>query len=85
MFALPGSEVAQLLSRRAARIDAIVEKVEAGLAVASDVEPVFLADHTYAQALRRAERDWLLGFAADLRGGAATWPLADQEYTDDHS
>jgi DNA-binding PadR family transcriptional regulator len=85
MFALPASEVAELVSRRAARIDATVEEVEAGLAAASDVEPVFLTDHTYAQALRRAERDWLLAFAADLHQGTLTWPLADEEYSDDHS
>ncbi|MFF0454488.1 PadR family transcriptional regulator [Nocardia africana] len=85
MFALPGNEVAELVSRRAERIDATIEEVEAGLAAASGVAPIFLTDHTYAQALRRAERDWLLAFAADLRQGALSWPLADQEYSDDDS
>ncbi|MTE12114.1 PadR family transcriptional regulator [Nocardia aurantiaca] len=85
MFALPRSEVAELVSRRAERIDATIEEVEAGLVAAPDVAPVFLVDHTYAQALRRAERDWLLAFATDLRQGTLTWPLADEEYPDDRS
>ncbi|MEV6102834.1 PadR family transcriptional regulator [Nocardia sp. NPDC051981] len=85
MFALPRSEVAELVSLRAERISSTIGEVDAGLAAALGVEPVFLTDHTYAQALRRAERDWLLAFAADLRQGTLSWPLADEEYSDDHS
>ncbi|MFQ6326525.1 PadR family transcriptional regulator [Nocardia sp. CWNU-33] len=85
MFALPGNEVAELVSHRAERIHVTLEEVEAGLAAAPNVEPVFLTDHVYAQVLRRAERDWLLAFAADVRQGALTWPLADEEYSDGHS
>ncbi|MCX4099064.1 PadR family transcriptional regulator [Nocardia sp. alder85J] len=83
MFALSRSEVAELVSRRAAAIDGTVAEVAAGLAAAQDVPPVFLTDHTYAQALRRAERDWLRAFVADLRGGRLSWPLEDQEYPGD--
>jgi DNA-binding PadR family transcriptional regulator len=83
MFALSRGEVAELVSRRATSIDTLLAEVESGLAEARGVPPVVLTDHTYAQALRRAERDWLRTFAADLRQGRLSWPLEDQEYPDD--
>ncbi|MEU6831698.1 PadR family transcriptional regulator [Nocardia beijingensis] len=74
MFALPKHEVADLVSRRAQQLDAQLAEVEAGLAAASSVPPIFLTDHTYRQALRRAERDWLRTFAEELRSDRLSWP-----------
>ncbi|MEU6189162.1 PadR family transcriptional regulator [Nocardia sp. NPDC047038] len=77
MFALPKDEVAELVSRRAQQLDAQLAEVEAGLAAAPAVPPIFLTDHTYRQTLRRAERDWLLTFADDLRGERLSWPVPE--------
>ncbi|WP_051178523.1 PadR family transcriptional regulator [Nocardia concava] len=74
MFALPEAEVIDLVTRRAQRIDAQIDAVDAAVAAAGDVPPIFLTDQTYGQTLRRAERDWLVNFADDLRTGRLVWP-----------
>ncbi|MFI6785927.1 PadR family transcriptional regulator [Nonomuraea sp. NPDC050383] len=76
MFALPRTEVIALLERRAERMREHVDETGHALdAAARDgVAPVFLADHAFPQALRRAELDWLRAFTTQLRDPATHWP-----------
>ncbi|NUW34722.1 PadR family transcriptional regulator [Nonomuraea sp. SMC257] len=76
MFALPRTEVIALLERRAERTERHVGETGQALdaAARNGVGPVFLADHAFPLALRRAELDWLRAFAAQLRDPATTWP-----------
>ncbi|MVU82437.1 PadR family transcriptional regulator [Nocardia sp. ET3-3] len=82
MFALPRAEVAELVSERARRIDARVTAVDDAIAAAGAVPAIFLTDQTYGQTLRRAERDWLLEFADDLRTGRLRWPKGSDSHAD---
>ncbi|MER6949719.1 PadR family transcriptional regulator [Nonomuraea sp. NPDC000554] len=83
MFALPRAEVIVLLERRAERLEQHVNETGHALnAAARDgVAPVFLADHAFPQALRRAELDWLRAFTIQLRDPATHWPGADSDST----
>ncbi|WP_214409237.1 PadR family transcriptional regulator [Sphaerisporangium fuscum] len=76
MFALPRTEVIALLERRAERMEQQVDETGQALdaAARSGVAPVFLADHAFPQALRRAELDWLRAFTVRLRDPATYWP-----------
>ncbi|WP_460724545.1 PadR family transcriptional regulator [Nocardia heshunensis] len=74
MFALPEPEVIDLVTLRAQRIDGRITAIDAAVAAAGDVPAIFLTDQTYGQTLRRAERDWLVTFADDLRTGRLIWP-----------
>ncbi|GAA3217189.1 PadR family transcriptional regulator [Nonomuraea helvata] len=76
MYALPRTEVADLVMRRARLLQEEIDASEAaiGAAKARGVEAVFLSEDAYAQALRRSECDWLLAFADDLREQRLTWP-----------
>ncbi|GAA2288461.1 PadR family transcriptional regulator [Nonomuraea roseoviolacea subsp. roseoviolacea] len=76
MFALPRTEVITLLERRTERMARHVEETGQALdaAARNGVAPVFLADHAFSLALRRAELDWLRAFTTRLRDPATHWP-----------
>jgi DNA-binding PadR family transcriptional regulator len=74
MFALPRAEVIDLVTERAERIDTRIAELDSAIAEFGEVPAIFLTDQFYGQALRCAERDWLRGFADDLRHRRLTWP-----------
>ncbi|MEC3917533.1 PadR family transcriptional regulator [Nocardia sp. CDC160] len=74
MFALPESEVIDLVTQRAQRIAEQIDAVDAAVAAVGEVPAIFLTDQTYGQTLRRAEHEWLVTFADDLRTGRLVWP-----------
>ncbi|MFI9064194.1 PadR family transcriptional regulator [Streptomyces sp. NPDC053429] len=76
MFALPRTEVIALLERRAEQMEQHVDEMDEALnaAARNGVGPVFLADHAFPLALRRAELDWLRAFTTRLRDPATHWP-----------
>jgi DNA-binding PadR family transcriptional regulator len=84
MFALPKDEVLGLLIRRATALSELIDAVERGLhdAVGSGVQEIFLTEERYSQALRVAERDWLVEFTDQLQGGTLVWPAAPATPTD---
>jgi DNA-binding PadR family transcriptional regulator len=61
---------------RPERIGYVITDAEAALAQAerSGVPPIFLSEHRYQLALRRADRDWIVAFTEALRTGTLTWP-----------
>lgn len=75
MYALGRDRVSTLLQERLDQLTVTVDATEAALAQAHG-SPIFLSDHRYLLAQRRAERDWIAGFLADLETGALTWPAA---------
>src|ERR1022692_239218 len=46
----------------------------AGILRARASPPIFLSEHRYQLALRRAEHTWLITFTEALRTGALSWP-----------
>lgn len=78
MFVLPRDEVVGLLEQRTATLGATVaadaERLTA--AMQGGIPEVFLSEHDYTQALRRAEHAWLIAFTGNLRTGRLTWPAA---------
>lgn len=75
MYALPRREVIELLDKRVAALDALIEQTAVSIGEAARTVPaIFLSEERYAQHLRDAERDWLTQFAAGLRSGQLGWP-----------
>jgi hypothetical protein len=76
MYALGRGRVADLLQARAAALAAALDADETALAQAEagGTPPVFLAEHHYQLALRRAEHTWLGNFTQALRAGTLRWP-----------
>lgn len=75
MYAIPRQEVIELLGRRVAALDALIEQSETGIAAAAQSVPaIFLSEERYAQHMRGAERGWVAGFAEQLGTGALRWP-----------
>jgi DNA-binding PadR family transcriptional regulator len=76
MYALGPGRVTEILRTRADAVSESITAAEAALAQAerSGVPPIFLSEHRYQLALRRAERDWIAAFTEALRTGTLTWP-----------
>lgn len=76
MYALGPDRVTEILRTRAEAVSESITAAEAALAQAerSGVPPIFLSEHRYQLALRRAERDWIVAFTEALRTGTLTWP-----------
>jgi DNA-binding PadR family transcriptional regulator len=76
MYALGRDRVVETLVQRAASLAAALDADETALALAEagGTEPVFLSEHRYQLALRRAEHTWLGTFTHALRTGALRWP-----------
>jgi DNA-binding PadR family transcriptional regulator len=76
MYALGRDRVVEILQARAAALAASLDADEAALtrAEAGGTPPVFLSEHRYQLALRRAEHTWLCTFTQALRTGELRWP-----------
>jgi DNA-binding PadR family transcriptional regulator len=76
MYALPKREALSLLHRRTSAVVELIDTTETALAqvISSGVPEIFLSEERYAQALRRAERDWLAAFTDELQKGKLRWP-----------
>jgi len=76
MFALGRDQATEILQGRAAALTESLDTGEAALARAEKdgVPPIFLSEHRYQLALRRAERDWIDTFTESLRAGLLVWP-----------
>jgi DNA-binding PadR family transcriptional regulator len=76
MYALGRDRVTEILQARAAALAASVGADEAAVAdaEAGGVPPVFLSEHRYQLALRRAEHTWLVTFTEALHTGTLNWP-----------
>jgi DNA-binding PadR family transcriptional regulator len=76
MFALGRDRVTGILQDRAAVLTASLEDDEAALAAAEagGTPPIFLSEHRYQLALRRAEQAWLGTFTEAVRTGTLPWP-----------
>jgi DNA-binding PadR family transcriptional regulator len=76
MYALGPDRVTEILRTRAEAVSESITAAEAALAQAerSGVPPIFLSEHRYQLALRRADRDWIVAFTEALRTGTLTWP-----------
>jgi DNA-binding PadR family transcriptional regulator len=76
MYALGRDRVTEILQARAAVLAASLDADETALACAEagGTLPVFLAEHRYQLALRRAEHTWLCTFTQALRTGELRWP-----------
>lgn len=84
MFALPRTEMIALLEHRAERMEQHIDETDQALnaAARNGVGPVFLADHAFPLALRRAELDWLRAFTTQLRDPATHWPGSESPKKD---
>ena len=68
-------EAIKVLERRAAAFAAEIASVDALLGgVPPGLPRLFLIEDEYAQAMRRAELDWLERTVAELRDGTLEWP-----------
>jgi DNA-binding PadR family transcriptional regulator len=76
MYALGPDRVTEILRTRAEAVSESITAAEAALTQAerSGVPPIFLSEHRYQLALRRADRDWIVAFTEALRTGTLTWP-----------
>jgi DNA-binding PadR family transcriptional regulator len=76
MYALGRDRVVAILRERAASLAASIAADETALAEAEagGTPPLFLSEHRYQLALRRAAYAWLVAFTDALRTGALTWP-----------
>jgi DNA-binding PadR family transcriptional regulator len=76
MYALGRDQVVLRLRARANRLAAAIDADGAELARAEGdgMNPIFLSEHRYQLARRRAERDWIAGFLTDLENGDLAWP-----------
>ena len=66
----------EILQARAAALAQAIDADETALAraEADGTLPVFLSEHRYQLALRRAEHEWLDSFTQALRTGTMRWP-----------
>jgi DNA-binding PadR family transcriptional regulator len=76
MYSLGRDRVVQILRERAAALAASIDADHGKLAEAEagGVPPVFLSEHHYQLALRRAEHAWLVTFTGAVETGALAWP-----------
>lgn len=76
MYALGRDRVTEILQARAVALAASIAEDEAALAEAEagGVPPIFLSEHRYQVALRRAEHAWIDTFTTELRAGTLSWP-----------
>lgn len=76
MYALGKDRVVEILQARAAALAVSLDADETALAraEAGGTPPVFLSEHRYQLALRRAEHTWLCAFTHALRTGELRWP-----------
>ena len=76
MYSIGPDRVSALLHGRAQRLTESLDADEAELsrALEDGVNPIFLSEHRYLLARRRAERDWIVGFLAGLETGDLIWP-----------
>jgi DNA-binding PadR family transcriptional regulator len=76
MYPLGRDRVVDLLQARATALAVSLDADETALAhaEAGGTPPVFLAEHRYRLALRRAEHTWLGNFTQALRTGELRWP-----------
>jgi hypothetical protein len=75
MYALPKRDVIDLLDRRAAALDGLIDQAEIALGEANQhVSAIFLSEEHYAHHMRVAERAWVSAFVVRLRSGELKWP-----------
>jgi hypothetical protein len=76
MFALGRDRATEIPQAQAAGLAESSAADEAALALAErdGVPPIFLSEHRYQLALRRAEHDCITGFTEAPGTGALTWP-----------
>lgn len=76
MYPLGRDRVVEILQSRAAALSASLDADETALAQAEagGIAPVFLSEHRYQLAIRRAEHTWLGDFTQALRTGELRWP-----------
>lgn len=74
-------EAIKVLERRAAAFDAEIASVDTLMrAVPAEVPRLFVIEEEYAQAMRRAELDWLGRTIAELKEGTLEWPQMLEEH-----
>jgi DNA-binding PadR family transcriptional regulator len=76
MYALGPDRVTEILRARSHALGESIAAAEAALAEAEGdgVPSIFLSEHRYQLALRRAERDWIAAFTEAVRTGTLGWP-----------
>ncbi len=76
MYSVGRDRVVLLLRGRADRLAAALDADETELArsAESGTAPIFLSEHRYLLARRRAELDWITTFVAGLESGELGWP-----------
>jgi DNA-binding PadR family transcriptional regulator len=76
MYSVGRNRVVDLLRGRADRLGAALDTDEDELARSArdDAAPIFLSEHRYLLARRRAERDWITEFVVSLQNGDLSWP-----------
>jgi DNA-binding PadR family transcriptional regulator len=76
MYSLGRDRVVALLKEREDRLSAALEADEDELARSPEggTSAIFLSEHRYLLALRRAERDWISDFVSTLDDGGLSWP-----------
>lgn len=81
MYPLGRDRVVETLRVRAAALASSIDADERKLAAAEadGIPPVFLSEHHYQLALRRAEHTWLVTFTGALESGALAWPADPRE------
>jgi DNA-binding PadR family transcriptional regulator len=81
MYTLGRDRVAGILRARASALAASADADETALAdaEAGGTPPVFLSEHRYQLALRRAEHTWLINFTEALCTGTLSWPAPPRE------
>ena len=85
MYSLGRDRVVAILRLRTAALAASIDADQGELAAAEadGISPVFLSEHHYQLALRRAEHDWLVTFTGALETGALAWPAPPDEFRRD--
>ncbi|HEX6489496.1 MAG TPA: PadR family transcriptional regulator [Candidatus Dormibacteraeota bacterium] len=75
LVALEDKDLAiELLTRRAKTLSEDIAASDATLAEIHGVPRMFLIEEEYAQALRRAELEWVRGIVDELKSGRLEWP-----------
>jgi DNA-binding PadR family transcriptional regulator len=76
MYVMGRDRVVRLLRARNDRLTAAIDADgdELTKAETGGVDPIFLSEHRYQLARRRAERDWIAGFLAAVEDGDLAWP-----------
>ena len=85
MYSLGRDRVVRILRVRTAALAASIDadQVRLAAAEADGISPVFLSEHHYQLALRRAGHDWLVTFTGALETGALAWPAPPDEFRED--